>query len=284
MNKIKFKKLTELADIITGINVPSSERKKEGNWMLIRGRDIFENTVLSSSVYVSETLAKKYSKSIIVPGDILLTSHFEQYKIGIVPNNFNPSIADSGIIIIRPKTISKEYLHQFLTSKTGKKALIGQFNKIVRGDVIKFITAKDVKNLEIPLLPKEMFEESLNKIKSTGMINKLKVQFETEVIKNIIEFLEEKGWPEKDIIQEFRLEKNIYADIVLKKNNSPVALIEIKKYDMEFKHAINQMKIMSNLSGIKRLFLITGEGFKEIDIEKGRAIDIIDLPSPEEFE
>jgi len=283
MNKIKFKKLIELAEIITGINAPSSERKKEGNWMLIRGRNIIKNTVLPSDVYIPESLVKKNSKSIIVPGDILLTTHFEQYKIGIVPSNFGTAITDRCVIIIRPKSISKEYLHRFLTSKTGRKAFINQFDRSVRGGVIKFITAKDVKNLEIPLLPEKMFEESIPKLKSTSMIKDLKDQFETEIEKNVILFLEEKGWTRKEIIPQYRLEGNIFADIVLKKNNQLVALIEIKKYDLDFKLALNQIQMMGNLSGINRLFLISGEGFKEVNAEKGIAIDIADLPSPEEF-
>ena len=107
--EFSVKKLKDIADLILGVNIPSSLRTEEGEWKIVRGRNIFESSVLIPKISLLNENAKKYIKSIIVPGDIIISTQFEQYKIGIVPGNFPLAIAGSGVTIIRPHKIQKDY-------------------------------------------------------------------------------------------------------------------------------------------------------------------------------
>lgn len=277
--KTEVKKLKDLADIISGISIPSKFRLKKGKWQLIRGRNIVENTVLESDTFVPENLAQTFIKATIVPGDILLSIIFEQYKVGIVPSIFPPSIADRGIVIIRPKLINKEYLHKFLVSSTGRSALIGQLASMTRGSVIKFVTTKDVAEIYIPLLPGNLINIQQKISPITSKINEIKKIFERRVIENIVQFLFEKGWREDQISLEYPVLGGLRADIVIKKRNKPEILIEVKKDMRDLRSIQNQITRISKATGIKESYLISGDGIKKVT-QTGKVINVMDLPSP----
>ena len=277
--KTEVKKLKELAEVISGVSIPTKFRFKKGKWQLIRGRDIIENTVVESETFIPENLAKKFIKAAIVPGDILLSIIFGQYKVGVVPLVFSPSIADRGILIIRPKLINKEYLHKFLVSNTGRSALIGQLAKMVRGDVIKFVTTKDVAELNIPLLPKnlQVLHQPVSPVSSR--INQLKASFERQIVENISQFLVEKGWGKNQISLEYPISLGLRADIVIKQAGKPKILIEVKKEIKKSSGAQNQIIAMMKTAGIKEAYLVSGEGIKKIQ-RTGSVEVVTDLPSP----
>ena len=278
-NKMEIKKLKDLAVVISGVNIPTKFRLKKSKWQLIRGRNIIEDRVVDSDVYIPEEFAHKSIKATVVPGDILLSVIFEQYKVGIVPSFFPPAIADRSIVIIRPRGINKKYLHKFLTSKTGKSALIGQLASIARGEEIKFVTTKNVSELNIPLLPKCLLDISQEISPNTSKISEIKKSYEREIVDNIRLLLLAKGWKEENILLEYTISQSLHADIVIKSKGIPQILFEVKKKTGNYLNIKNQIINMSRIAGIKESYLISAEGIKKIT-NKGKIVSVIDLPSP----
>jgi hypothetical protein len=281
-----LKALQELADVVAGVAVPSKKRLHEGTWKLIRGRNIVEDTVIPSDVFVLEEIVKKQPKAIIVPNDILISTLFGKYKIGIVPNHLGPSFIDSGIVRIRPKEEQKKYLVAYLTAKFGKSTVLEQLLKATRGDVIKFVTVSDIRRLRIPIFPLDILDGFNREILQKSPIQELKnvrLKFEQEIFKAIKSMLLYKGWTNDDIVFEKIISKDFRADIVLKRKDRLLAILEIKKDIKNTDSIIHQIQLMCKVANIPFGYLVSESGIIEIKSDERRLIERSDLPSPKEL-
>lgn len=147
----KVVKLNDVADVLAGLSIPSSEYSDAG-LPYLRGRDIQEGKIQKTYVRIPFTSAVKKPDCLLQSGDIILTKFFGQNKIAFISEDNVPAVASNGIFIIRPYGLPEKYLYKFLTSNTGKSLFDRQLDAIQKGVVIPSITLTDLKNVLIPVL------------------------------------------------------------------------------------------------------------------------------------
>lgn len=267
-----LKTLQELAEVVSGVEVPSNQILNAGIWHLIRERNIVKGTILPGDIFVSVDFVKKHPKGIIIPGDILVPPSYEQYKVAVVPSNCCPSFIGSGIVRIRPF----KYLDAFLKTEFGKQILLEQLSKLTQG-------SKDIRKLKIPALSPDILKTFEVDVSQKSTLTELQNAYsicEKEISKAIISMLVQKGWPEGDIEPKSRISENLSVDILLKYKGKPVALVEIKNDIRDTACYIPQIKLKCKEANIRFGYLISESRITEISCFEDKLKERKYFPSP----
>jgi hypothetical protein len=168
LDRFRTNKLYEVADLFTGINV-TTEYLDGDEWKYIRPRDIQNDELKNTSLYVAEDVALKYASKTLIEGDILISKHFGSRKFYLVKDKDLPAVASSGFIVIRAENIPYNYLYKYFTSSFCRTIFESQLSLIETGGTIRTINLSDIRELEIPILSKEFMVmiSNLNSLPNT---------------------------------------------------------------------------------------------------------------------
>ena len=160
LNSYQTKKIEDLVEITIGVSFKSEERKQSGNFQILSPRNIsngkFEPSENDKYINKSE-LNNREEKAVLKDGDIIFP-RFYRDKIGVYIHNSNENhlIANQHLIILRGE--NAEYVATYLNTENGINLFNQQIKRHARGNVIPTISLKDLKNIQIPILPIEDLE------------------------------------------------------------------------------------------------------------------------------
>ncbi|OQC14267.1 MAG: EcoKI restriction-modification system protein HsdS [Firmicutes bacterium ADurb.Bin080] len=158
----KLVKLDELCDILVGSLINSNYYSAKGT-PYIRIQDIDNNTVnLSKMKRIEDSeIIKKGVKC--KEGDILFSVQGTIGKIVIVPKDASNSLISRHLIIIRPKQDIDPY---FIMATLNSDFFITQIKNQTTGSFIKYLSPSKIKDLLIPLPPKEKIKNIMKEIRN----------------------------------------------------------------------------------------------------------------------
>lgn len=160
LKNYETRKIEELVEITIGVPFKSEEIIDSGNTQILLPRNI-ANGKLEPSVndkYINKTeFNNREEKAIVKDGDIIIPRSFRD-KIGIYihSSHENKLIANQNLIILRGK--NAEYVATYLNTENGIKLFNQQIKRHARGNVVPTISLRDLKNIQIPILPIEDLE------------------------------------------------------------------------------------------------------------------------------
>jgi len=160
LNSYQTKKIEDLVEITIGVPFKSEERINPGNFQILSPRNIVNGKFESreNDKYINKSkLNSREEKAVLKDGDIIFP-RFYRDKIGVYihSSNENPLIANQHLIILRGK--NAEYVSTYLNTENGINLFNQQIKRHARGNVIPTISLKDLKNIQIPILPIEDLE------------------------------------------------------------------------------------------------------------------------------
>lgn len=183
------KKLGEIANISKGIEVGSDAYADDGKFFL-RVSNITEKeiTISDSAEFIRENLFNELkAKYKPMPGEILYT---KDATIGIafpISEDFNDAIISGGIIRIKPQNdLDQYYLALVLNSILCRS----QAERYSIGAVIKHYTYSKIKELLIPIIPKEKQTQISNLVKQSFSLRKEAKELLEKAKKEVEEFIE----------------------------------------------------------------------------------------------
>jgi len=143
-----------LATVISGYSPKPIERKPAGKYLLLGGRNINDGRFARTEkdTYIDEVDRDSFRNAIAQPGDIIITTLFKTRKLYIFQESDPLSVVNNSCTIIRaPQT--NDYIISYLKTKEGQERFFVDANSAARGSLILFIPAKEIRNIEIPILP-----------------------------------------------------------------------------------------------------------------------------------
>ena len=147
----KKNRLEKLANLTRGISVPSKEYldySSKVGLLYIRISDISNGRIIGETAKrISPILGKVRLKT----GDILLSIRGSIGKTALVTENFEGAVPSSQLVVVRPieHIVDRKYLFRVLSSIIVKK----QLDHIQVGQVISYVTMRELRRLLIPLPP-----------------------------------------------------------------------------------------------------------------------------------
>ncbi len=189
-------KLKDISKILTGNQYTFGVFEKKGliskehtDYKILTSSDIDNGIVDWDSLHSIKMDSNKFDKFAVHYGDVVITSKSSKVKIVVV--DIEPSekiLVTGGMIFIRPQLnkLNPTYLKMYLESENGQAVM----KSIQKGNIIITLTANDLSNIEIPLIPidkqnikAEKYNEKLSTIVAyTEEIKRIK-----DSLKNIFE-------------------------------------------------------------------------------------------------
>jgi hypothetical protein len=160
LKNFETRKIEELVEITIGVPFKSEERIESGNFQILSPRNITNGKFEPSEndKYINRTeLNSREDKAVLKDGDIVFP-RFNRDKIGVYIHSSigNNLIANQHLIILRGK--NAEYVATYLNTENGINLFNQQIKRHARGNVIPTISLKDLRNIQIPILPIEDLE------------------------------------------------------------------------------------------------------------------------------
>ncbi len=149
-------KLSDVSDIIRGINLDKNTFTTSGKYLVFNRRNKDGNN------FINNILEDKY---ILKPDDIVVSRLGKNSnEIYLHKDSGIRTIVPSSYVIIRPRVEYKEYISNYLQTEDWKTLL----QHYTKGSVFPHLTIYDLSNIEIPILPLSELKESFNKTITTS--------------------------------------------------------------------------------------------------------------------
>lgn len=210
-------KLGEIADIYYGCMIPSEERKKHGEYIIIKSQNIsggklhFDNNtnVFCDTHFVSTN--KMGNRCVLKNGDVLISTIGET-NWAIYHGEENYAIANQHVAIIRGKQEYEEWLQLFFYTHTGIEALETQLRFLNHGSVFNHISRSGLCDMYVPDVKTMKAAKSLN--------NEVDLEAKvTSLFRNL-------GWT----VEEGYRKNTVTYDLALLDNQKLEGIVEIKAY------------------------------------------------------
>jgi len=154
LDSFQTKELQELADIIKGKMIPADTLKELGDYLYLKPVHIQKEGLNTDSAlkYVSKAdLTEKDYRYILQPGDIIISTIFNDVKMYVYQTGDVPAIASNNLAIIRSS--KQDYILSYLQTDEGKRIFKTQAEDIRNGVTIPHFSIKDLASIKIPILP-----------------------------------------------------------------------------------------------------------------------------------
>ena len=169
MKRRKFAALKELANVHSGYSASPSERRKQGPYRLLTGRNLsgLELRCLDHDEFVAESDKPSFRRCILQEGDILVSTLFEERKLYSYKHTDPPAVAANSLAVIRP--LKDTFLSDYLNTSSGRERLLQKAARKTSGAHIPRITIKDLREIRIPLLePSEIQKLAQSQLSLVG--------------------------------------------------------------------------------------------------------------------
>jgi len=149
---LDLRRLDSISEIASGASVGSTDFMKHPSGDVVPFiciGDLQNGTIVQSDPKHVKKEKAYTSKAAVEPGTVLFSTKGTIGKVATVPKSITLGIAASQIAVIRPnqEIIDPEYLWMSLLSAFVKK----QFEPLIKGVVIRFLSMDDLRSLKIPV-------------------------------------------------------------------------------------------------------------------------------------
>lgn len=154
LDSFQTKELQELADIIKGKMIPADTLKELGDYLYLKPVHIQKEGLKTESAlkYVSKAdLSEKDYRYILQPGDIVISTIFNDLKMYVYQTGDVSAIASNNLAIIRSS--KQDYILSYLQTDEGKRIFKTQAEDLRKGVTIPHLSIKDLASIKIPILP-----------------------------------------------------------------------------------------------------------------------------------
>jgi predicted RNA methylase len=166
--------LHELAEIINGRYKTASMLASEGEYLYLKPVHLKKNDVQVSDkdLYINKSeLTESDNKAIAKPGDIIISTIFNELKLHIYTKEDPPAYISNNLAIIRSR--NSDYILSYLQTEEGQRIFKSQANLLVKGITIPHLTISDIKEIKIPVLPTHELNALGNYSISTAPLSQL---------------------------------------------------------------------------------------------------------------
>jgi hypothetical protein len=141
-------RLADIADVRTGFPFRKAvQAVPNGALAVVQMKDIDESAGLNLDACVRiEDDPKRYEQHLLKMGDVLLQSKGNKFPAGALDKPVH-GIAALGLMIIRPRMVTPDYLQWVLNQPRTRAAL----RAVARGTYVPFLSRVDVEDLMVPL-------------------------------------------------------------------------------------------------------------------------------------
>ncbi len=130
----------------------------------IQSSDIKDNEIVRNLSKTSNEIAKSYSRSEVVPGDIIFSLRGNLGDTAIVPSDFNRTNMARGVARI---SLRKDYDNLFVKYALETKPVLGKILAVSQGSTFKEVSLDTLRKIKVPV------PQSLNHQKEISSILKL---------------------------------------------------------------------------------------------------------------
>lgn len=232
------KSIEEIAELFIGKNVPSEELTDRMGFSYLRARNLIDGKIIASQ-YVKNEYIDKYSKQVLLPGDIVISKNFGEKRIAKVQEDDCPAIASNALIVVRALNVPEDYLYTYFHSRAGRLIFQKQLESIEKGTTIRTINLQDFKKIKIPIFDNvTMFEmmniNKLDRQELSNLSNHISSKIESEIEIRAIEMFRLNGWNKNEIVFEDRNffikignDRKYIPDIILMSDKGVLAIVEV---------------------------------------------------------
>ncbi len=189
LENFQTKELHDLAEIIKGKVMPSDALHTQGDLLYLKPAHIQKGLLKldKSSRYVAtEDLNQRDYKYILQPGDIVISTIFNDLKMHVYHAEDIPAFVSGNIAIIRSS--KQEYIFSYLQTDEGKRIFKTQAEDLKKGVAIPHLTVKDLASIKIPIFPvadlNKLSNNSIESATKSELINQLEVLKSLDILDN----------------------------------------------------------------------------------------------------
>lgn len=154
------KRIDELVEVILGTHFSREEIKEKGDYLWLTSRNVSNGNLYftdGDKFIVNRKFNPREQNAILRNGDILIPRiQRNKESFYVHTDNDKKIIAFQHFIILRGK--NAEYVATYLNTENGINLFNQQIKRHVIGNVIPTISLKDLRNIQIPILPIEDLE------------------------------------------------------------------------------------------------------------------------------
>jgi type I restriction-modification system DNA methylase subunit len=190
LDNFQTKELQELAEIIKGKMIPADTLKKNGDYLYLKPLHIKDNRLnLESGLkYVSnDDLSEKDYKYILQPGDIVISTIFNDLKMYVYQAGDEAAFASNNMAIIR--SAKQDYILSYLQTEDGKRIFKTQAEDLRTGIIAPYLSGKDLAKIKIPILPvadlNGLSNKAIERASESELLNQLEVIKSLSIIPTI---------------------------------------------------------------------------------------------------
>lgn len=193
IKKLQSKKTNPLTSFVkdysTGYTFKSENYQEEGI-PLIRINNIRKGFIdLTNTAYLSETDYLLFPKDVAKPGDIVLSMSGTIGMSAVIPSDVVKCSINQRILRFTPKDINPDLLALILNSIVGSF----QLERIGTGGVQTNISYKDIQNILIPVLPREIQKEIAELVRKSHEARKKSKELLAQAKREVEEMIEKGG-------------------------------------------------------------------------------------------
>jgi len=166
LSKYPAQNLGKIATVTAGVSIPSRMYQAEGI-PYIRISDIAEGRICPTRfIRIPQDKRGAFEKGRLKGGESLLSKVGTIGKVAIVPEHLKGALVSSNLAVVRVNVdtpISVFYLYHMLSSDL----IALQLQRMTTGAVIRKVNLRDLKQIKIPILPKQMQKQIEKKARAS---------------------------------------------------------------------------------------------------------------------
>jgi len=263
-------KVGELADVFSGMMIPSQERKDYGDYLVIKPQYIFDAEVHLGNerkVFCSKAVIdsdRRGRRCILKKGDVLIST-VGKINWAIYSGDDDFAVANQNVAIIRGNDEADEWLKLFFSSKTGIEYLESQLKFFSHCGVFRHVSVQNLASMAVP------------DIKMMKVTDRVKTAMDLEA--KVAALFRDLGW---DVRENYGANDFRY-DMALFFNGTMRAVVEVKSYtetqiNRDRRFAI-QLAMCKEKVGDASVYLFIDDEIYEY--EAGNLEQLTELPRPE---
>ena len=146
--------ISELANVLPGYSPRSEERKQDGKYLLIGGRNIKDGRLVRTEKdsYIDDLPKDSFCRAIAQPGDIIISTLFDRRKLCIYRDTDPRAVVNNSCAIIRAPD-KNDYIVSYLRTAAGHNQFLNDAKQATSGATIPRLSKAALSRIEVPILP-----------------------------------------------------------------------------------------------------------------------------------
>jgi hypothetical protein len=180
--------ISELALVCLGYSPQPKERRQDGKYLLLGGRNIKDGRLVPTDKdsYIDDIPKNSFRRAIAQSGDIIVSTLFDRRKLYIYKSTDPRAVVNSSCAIIRAPN-NNDYIISYLRTLKGQKQFLRDTSAATSGAFIPRLSIGSLSKIEVPLLPlKELQRLGDDHIESSTTDDLIKLRDELQSIDDII--------------------------------------------------------------------------------------------------